>query len=1455
MRVNQIPVMAMIVLSLILGFSAWTYAGLQSEMSDEGTDEPGGATASGSSHHRINEGFVLSEGPATGIMNPATILQSGFQAINPAKGRTDSPGASAQNVSIDEANGWFANRTEVEVSQLRRLYAVNGTFDAGPDPWTSYSYNAGSDTQIPSYNYSAGHVVCRNIGYYSPAHEGHYVHSEGTEIGWQQAVTNTPSAQDFRLEFEFQYHTGPLDPEGDDPFTGDIAVFWELESNSGFYEGWYSSIQTLSSRNTWYSIAEDYTLPAPHSELTVRVGLYITTGDFEVYPERDYDDDGLPDGVENARNVTLFIDNIEFVSSETLSFQEVDLTFHAGLQSASILGTETGTASISNPDYWTTGPLEVEITANTSVVFTYTLSTLFHRQINSSWTTNLGKEGVKYSVTSGQKPEYTFYVYVTQPTGYLNPTIDLYFPKGWLNMTVWDPLADNITDVCDVYPGRIHVPTDELSRSGWWKIDFIGFNYAKSVSVQVQDETGEWYDETIFRPGNQTRVQVEIGSGTSIPLGGDPVNISWISTVGAVWTLDSVASLVEGKANSSSWTLGGSNTTAGEWLAEVLWTNGTEVAYETVSFSIYHSAAIAAIYETIEADHGQIISNLITLKDADTNEYLMDDSVTIEANWSGSSVLFTQNYAKNWWEADFDTSLVEGGEHLVIVTASRPYFDAVTTQFMVKSMHLTTLEISNAGSLPIENGLGEVFTLEIQYEFLNGTGIVGAEPLIAYSGPSDGLSWKGFLDNNDGSYTVDFVANISGTYEVTVSLTKPYHHNMTDAFVLIIGATGSELEFINGTSDVIAFGESYRLVVEYRNSTGAGLAGADIEVVTVTPDIGIAYDNFSHVMDGLYEIVVTPLSAGTFSLFISASAVNHETQFATFTVTATKTSTYLALLPSSGSTPVDQPFTVQLWFQDESFNGIDSAVLIVIDPPAGVSLSSFDPVGNGRYNITLTPVEIGAYDLLFRASAENYQSSSATFTLVVTEIQTSMDFEGDLSGSADFAKPYNLTVYYLRPDTHVFVSGANLSVDVSDPSALNISVVELGDRYVLTITGRKLGTFSLSVIATKPDHRVAVKQFLFEVLEIGTYVDGVGPLTALLVGRPYSFNFSYCQEYNGSSIIGANTSASGAGASWVSFAVMPRGVYSVHVSPGEIGDHSVLLQFEKPGFSSATFRLSFRVERVPLTVTVNEGLTGFEDTSVNLVIGVTESDTDETVSGLSVFFSIWSGEIRLAGPTIMTDISSAGFYSAQVLMPSADGSYTIRIQINGGEFYETTAYEAILVPERTLSTLLIVTVRQYYWAILAVGLVAVYVTARRSLRKKKIRENKEALAVKKRFDGIKSLLGVIVLHKESGIPIYSRILRQGLDEAIISAFITAITNFRREFDIEDSSEEWSLVPISDIVRIVSTEKLFCAFITVGRPSEDYRERMIQFAKTVGFMFDATLGDAPIAILDTHTKHE
>ncbi|PNX51528.1 MAG: hypothetical protein BV458_11425, partial [Thermoplasmata archaeon M9B2D] len=1404
-----------------------------------------------------NSGFSLSQDTQSGILNPARMVQRGHQETSLVRARTDSGKNTQQNITIDEANHWTASRTEIEVSNLKKLYAVNGTFDDEVDPWTSslFDPSGGKQNQTAVWNSTEGYVTVANYGEFkdrNPPQDDTYTHHQTSELIWEQTVTNSPLSSNFSLSFRYRYVSGPVDTAPYD-FAGDVELRIYVHTDT-----YYMSIATGDLRGVWYSIT-DYPIEITGSPaiFTVGIGIYIEYADLVLTENGDYDDDGFPDGLINAQKIEVNLDDFEFTSQTPVPFSNVELTFNAEGSTSLITGPTggIGTSTISNSTLWDINPLQIEVTANTSVSFEYSVTTYFQRDINSSWATDLSKQGVSYTIDSGQSSDLVMYAYVSTSIDYQNLTLSIEYPSDWENATVLDPLNNDITGLCSVAVGIIYVPNSLFTRVGWWKISYQAFNYAKNISIQVQDSfSGDWTENSIFRTGNITRAQVEIGTASVTPEAGVPVSIQWIMPNDALWTSDSISSIIGGHVNSSSWVLGGTNTSAGEWSVEVFWNNGTELAYGHALFDLYHQASITVSYPTIEADYGQIISNLITFKDADTGDYLLDDSVSIVANWSSTIVTFTQNYAKNWWEADFDTALIGSGRFVIEVNASMPYFDMVKTQFVVISLFETSLEILNAGVIPIDNGLNEIFTVLLRYELLNGTGVTGALPTVTHTGPQEGLSWQSFVDNNNGSYSLDIICNISDFYEVTIKLSKPFHYNATDSFALIIGETGSELELLNGTADVVLYGDSYRLVVEYRNSTGQGLAGATLQVITVTPSTGLTYSNFTPITDGYYEITFTPGSAGTFSIVISASILNHETRYTTFTLTASGIPTILTSLPSSTTIAINETFILQLRFQDESFVAINDANITLLNPPLGLLVSGASPAGNGLYNVTIQALDIGTFDLLFRATANNYQSSSAGFTLIVREIQTSLRFAGDISSTTvSFSEIFDLFVYYERTSSSEAVQGANLTILPGDDADLEILVTEYVGYYVISIRGYAIRTWVLSIVANKTDYRIATKQFVIEVEKVDTAVEGSRPFEALLIGRSYTFTFSYIFEINGSYIHGASIEASGEGADWISYLELGSGQYSVNLTPLELGDHYVTLTFDRIGFDTASFRIPFSVARVPIRVEVSQGLSAPELSQSVILVRVFETDTNQSVSGLEVFCYIIDPNGASSSSIIMDETSTSGVYSAIIVMPAAEGVYQLEITCEAENYVLDSSFMFDLQPGRDVMTMILVTTTRYYPVMLILAAVGIGLVYRRSTRKRRIRENKAALAVKRRFDDVKSLLGVIVLHKDSGLPVYSKILRDGLEETVISAFITAITSFRGEFDIESSSEEWGLIPISDIVRVISTNKLVCAFITTGNPSPEQRERMIQFAKAVGFIFDETMSDVPIVVLDQHTR--
>jgi hypothetical protein len=149
----------------------------------------------------------------------------------------------------------------------------------------------------------------------------------------------------------------------------------------------------------------------------------------------------------------------------------------------------------------------------------------------------------------------------------------------------------------------------------------------------------------------------------------------------------------------------------------------------------------------------------------------------------------------------------------------------------------------------------------------------------------------------------------------------------------------------------------------------------------------------------------------------------------------------------------------------------------------------------------------------------------------------------------------------------------------------------------------------------------------------------------------------------------------------------------------------------------------------------------------------------------------------------------------------------------------------------------------------SIALLVFAVVSLRVYNTRKRRKNLEALQVKKRFDDVSNILGIIVLHKKTGLPVYSKMIKGGFEEAMISAFITAITHFRSEFEMDEKHWEFNVIPISDIISTVPTRSLIVAFITIRPPSKFQEVGMEAFGRAAGAMFDEVLAEQKSAVVD------
>jgi len=461
-------------------------------------------------------------------------------------------------------------------------------------------------------------------------------------------------------------------------------------------------------------------------------------------------------------------------------------------------------------------------------------------------------------------------------------------------------------------------------------------------------------------------------------------------------------------------------------------------------------------------------------------------------------------------------------------------------------------------------------------------------------------------------------------------------------------------------------------------------------------------------------------------------------------------------------------------------------------------------------------------------------------------------FEDDLSTVV--GQPVTIVVkfYDIENEMLILNEGASISSTwAGDPVDFKVNLVMNWWQADFDTTSVGAGNFEVIVNSSAPFFEttpviITIKsEYLTELDSPG------GPLEPLIYGRSYSFNFFYSKSLDGLGIDGAMVEISGNGSEWASVVNNGNGHYNLTLIPLGERDYNIRILFSEIGYENQSFVLSFLVDKVPIRVVLISSLSAREYQPIEVEVEVLEVGTDIPVLDATVTLSVtWGLGNRYALESM--DEQDNGHYSVNISMPQASSeiTYRVNIQVSKDNCALVQDFRETLVP-------LVDTDAQLFRAFIlysqpiAIGasvLVAAVIGQRMYSRKNK-RKRAAAKEIKIRFHDANNILGAIVLHKQSGVPVYSKIVKGGFEETMLSAFISAIMHFRSEFDTVEESGEYQILPISDIIRAIPTPNLICAFFTLSSASKEQETKMIAFTRAVGMTLDETLAECPTKVID------
>ncbi|MFW9964402.1 MAG: hypothetical protein ACFFCX_12600 [Candidatus Sifarchaeia archaeon] len=620
--------------------------------------------------------------------------------------------------------GWRAEQIEVDIRELSILHVLNGTFESG-NPGTNVDWSGDgtyyadgwlarrevlnfNGRQRASYIDTANkYIIIENEGYEITAQNA-YRHYNGTYIYWYQIVDNIQREEDFEFSMNYLYENGPIG-------TNYIDIFefgFDVLNGTSVLWNWSIDATNITQRSTWYSTGSvPVNIPQAPTQFEVRISLKVSTlTEFIQIPEDDGDLDGEPG---NGRYLTLHVDDVSFTSLHSPSLQDVDFNVNISpLGTFPILSpSEQGTILL-NHSYWERASIPFTFSSNTSVSFEFQAKiNKMTRFYNSTYSMNLENEGVAYSIPLGTSAEFSLHTYIPSYPEASGIGFTVHHPSDWYNPRVENPFGQDITNQVVIEIDHLIIPSGFADSAGWWKITYNGHNYVETVVTQVRDDYDiTWIDESGFDSGDRVRCRALIGTELNTVEGLSDVEIVWYLPSGDVWSTEITDNLNGSLVLSRSTTLGPINATIGEWLVSVSWTNGSEVGYGYALFELYHHFTLFAHSPNIEIESGDEFTVAIYLYDQDNGNVILSEA-DVKGNLSSETVHFDPNFAKGWWEADFNSTLLGAGNHVMIIEVSMPFFVASSTSVSieVESLFIITLRAGLVGALLVGISVVTVF--------------------------------------------------------------------------------------------------------------------------------------------------------------------------------------------------------------------------------------------------------------------------------------------------------------------------------------------------------------------------------------------------------------------------------------------------------------------------------------------------------------------------------------------------------------------------------------------------------------------------------------------------------------------------------------------------------------------------------------------------------------------------
>ncbi len=290
-----------------------------------------------------------------------------------------------------------------------------------------------------------------------------------------------------------------------------------------------------------------------------------------------------------------------------------------------------------------------------------------------------------------------------------------------------------------------------------------------------------------------------------------------------------------------------------------------------------------------------------------------------------------------------------------------------------------------------------------------------------------------------------------------------------------------------------------------------------------------------------------------------------------------------------------------------------------------------------------------------------------------------------------------------------------------------------------------------------------------------------------------------------------------------------------------LGLNYVYVQFQRGNYTTTRFSFQMMVNQMSIdveTIDFEDSIEAYIGEEITIDLKLKGAKAGEDIEGATISYS-WDFGVGTF------EENSDGKYALDVKLPeNVKGTYKITLIISKeGSVYKTKEFSfLIVISEKEGPSLLI-------WVILSVLIAVIGVLGALSLRTYVLlprKRNKESILLMKtqRFKDLRNIQGIVVVHKISGIPIYSKnySILESQKKELFSGFIQAITIIGEEISGERTpiiKDKGSTIGVEEKIieldfnkfhcLIVDHDDLRCVLILKEKPSDRLKEQVGNFS--------------------------